>query len=287
MKRFKRVLLLLLVATLNVGTLSTTAFASYEDNYYGTDEIDYDIWASKDNKNNVKITLKGAKNINYDDCYLIYQKPVVVVTYKGKTLKENVDYVLRWEKNPTSAGKHYVYVYWNTTAYGHIVGEEIQGFVEYHNSLFKSETIKNVKVTPKKGKIKVKYTKNNVDYYLIEYSTSKNFEFFTKGITTNIIKTKKTSYTIKNLKKNKKYYVRVIGVAEWNSNYCFTSDVSERIPISKVFSYSVNNTKNYEKLKNKIFGTKDKHILSIKGSDINGYFFATSWSKTKSCKTKK
>jgi hypothetical protein len=85
---------------------------------------------------------------------------------------------------------------------------------------YKTATKKvTIKVLPKKavlksvtrkksGKLKVTWSRQKeADGYVVEYSTDKNFKKNTKKVV--IKKNKTTSTTIKNLKKNKTYYVRV------------------------------------------------------------------------------
>ena len=73
-----------------------------------------------------------------------------------------------------------------------------------------SVTLKSV--TPGKKKLTVKWSKNtNCNGYQIQYSLKKNM---TKATTINIKGNKKTKCTIKALKKNKKYYVKVRPIKE-------------------------------------------------------------------------
>lgn len=72
----------------------------------------------------------------------------------------------------------------------------------------KIQSVKN----KKKNKLAVKWKKaKNITYYEIQYSLNKQFKG-KKKYKTKLIKTKKTSLTIKRLKKNKNYYVRIRGV---------------------------------------------------------------------------
>lgn len=70
---------------------------------------------------------------------------------------------------------------------------------------------KNAKITLKKI--------TNAQSYQIKYSTSKNF----KSKQTKIVKTKKTSYTIKKLKKNTKYYVKSRAYSKYSENTIYGS----------------------------------------------------------------
>ena len=68
------------------------------------------------------------------------------------------------------------------------------------------ETI--TKVTVKKQSVTIKWKRDkSANYYKIEYATNKDMK--NSKTITNIGPNSKTSYTIKNLKKGKKYYIRV------------------------------------------------------------------------------
>ncbi|MBE5922980.1 MAG: hypothetical protein E7271_00745 [Lachnospiraceae bacterium] len=75
----------------------------------------------------------------------------------------------------------------------------------YYHSVNKASL--KVKGKIKKGKVKIIFGALYADEYEIEVATNKSF---TKGV--KYYSTTKTSYTIRKLKKNKKYYVRVRGV---------------------------------------------------------------------------
>ena len=74
--------------------------------------------------------------------------------------------------------------------------------------------IKKIKVAKKK--LTVKYKASSAKKYTIQVALKKNFK---KGLKTKV--TKKTSITIKGLKKKKKYYVRVKGAKSINGTFIY------------------------------------------------------------------
>lgn len=93
----------------------------------------------------------------------------------------------------------------------------------------KKPTIKSLKVTKikgKKGTVTLKLKKMKGVTYSIEYSTSKKFSY----LKTDYKTTKKTTATLKNLKKGKKYYVRV---------YAYKTNYANRYVVSKAAKKTV------------------------------------------------
>lgn len=80
----------------------------------------------------------------------------------------------------------------------------------------KETTIKKLTAGKKKITVKWKKQRTNTDGYEIQYSTNKKFK---KAVKTVIIKNnKKNTKTIKKLKRNKKYYVRIRTYKDVSSN---------------------------------------------------------------------
>lgn len=72
-------------------------------------------------------------------------------------------------------------------------------------------------VTAGKKKLTVKWKKDTTaKKYYLQYSTDKNFK---KNVKTITIPNNKSSYTIKNLKKGKRYYVRICAYNKYKGNY--------------------------------------------------------------------
>lgn len=78
--------------------------------------------------------------------------------------------------------------------------KKVKGIVAKANKAVKT---KIRKITPKKTSVKINYKKVKGHTYQIQYSKNKNFRHATT------VNTKKSTYTIKKLKKGTKYYVRV------------------------------------------------------------------------------
>lgn len=126
-------------------------------------------------------------------------KPSVKVTYQGKALKLNKDYKVKYSNNK-KVGQGKVEI----TGIGSYKGKK--------NATFDivPKASKIAKVTPKKGrKLSVKLKKAaGAKGYEISYATNKKFKSAKK------IRTKKLTATLKGLKKNKLYYVRVRAYAK-------------------------------------------------------------------------
>lgn len=93
-------------------------------------------------------------------------------------------------------------------AYGFCVAGII--FVNSEDSVLTKPTVGKItglKATAQSKALKLTWKKSTVDGYEIQYSTSKNFS----AKKTVKVSKSKTGYTIKSLKGNKKYYVRIRG----------------------------------------------------------------------------
>ena len=88
----------------------------------------------------------------------------------------------------------------------------------YFGEVPNKTTIKQVKRTDNKAKITLKKV-NSAQKYQIKYSTSKKF----KAKQTKTVTTKKTTYTIKKLKKNTKYYVKARAYGKYSGNTIYGS----------------------------------------------------------------
>ena len=132
--------------------------------------------------------------------------------YNGKEQKPNV--VVKDSSGKEITSKNYIVSYQENKNAG--VAEVKISFKEsYSGTLTKAFTIRpkstsitRVEVKANRLKIKWKKQKNQVSGYVIQYSTKKNF----KGKTTKSIMVKRaaeTSKVIKNLKKGKKYFIRI------------------------------------------------------------------------------
>ena len=126
----------------------------------------------------------------------IHQSPVV--KYNSKTLKKDTDYTLSYKKN--------IYVGTATVT--------IKGKGKFTGSVSKTFKINPKGTTlvslskPKTKQIKVKWNKSSykITGYQLQYATNSKFNSSKKA---TVSKKSTTFKTLKNLKKNKKYYVRI------------------------------------------------------------------------------
>ncbi len=130
------------------------------------------------------------------------QKPVVTVTYNGKALAAGKDYDVSYSNNK-KVGQGTALI----SGKGNYNGQQTIRFT------IMPQTNKISRLTNKAGgKMLVKLSKSlkktGAKGYEISYSLKKNFKGARK------VKTTKTSYTLKNLKKGKTYYVRVRSFAQ-------------------------------------------------------------------------
>ena len=112
--------------------------------------------------------------------------------------KGNYNYFLKGSKEINKINKHKIISEYNT--------KNFKNRYPISNKDYMKVNITKLKKIGKK-KIKIKWKTNlSCDGYIIEYSKNKNF----KNTKTIIINSKNTnSKTIKNLKRNKKYYIRI------------------------------------------------------------------------------
>ncbi|MBR4100114.1 MAG: CHAP domain-containing protein [Clostridia bacterium] len=127
------------------------------------------------------------------------KKPsVTVYDAKGKKLKNDVDYTVKYASGRKKVGKYKVTI----TFKGNYSGTKTL----YFKINPKETNVSKVTAAKKSLRVKIKKQSSQTTGYQIEYSTSKKF----KSAKTKTIKSyKTTSYTIKSLKAKKTYYVRV------------------------------------------------------------------------------
>ena len=130
------------------------------------------------------------------------QKPKVTVTYKGKKLKAGKDYTVSYSGNK-KVGQGTVKV----TGKGGFKGSKSARFtiMPQVNKISKLINQPGRKLLVKLGKT---VKKTGAKGFEITYSPKKSFKGAKK------VKTAKTSYTLKNLKKGKTYYVKVRSYAK-------------------------------------------------------------------------
>ena len=127
------------------------------------------------------------------------KKPKVTVkNSKGTALKEKTDYTVTYAKGRKNVGRYTVTI----TYKGNYAGSKKLYF--YINPTGTSIN----KVTAGSKKLTVTYKKKTtqVSGYEIQYATNKNFK---KAVTVKVKSNRTTKQTIRKLKANKKYYVRV------------------------------------------------------------------------------
>jgi Fibronectin type III domain. len=158
-----------------------------------------------DNESQKPISISAA-SVKLSKITLTYtgkaQKPKATVTYKGKKLAANKDYTVSYSNN-IKVGQSSLKV----TGKGRYNGSKTVKFT------IMPKKNKIVKLTAKKGgkllvKLSLSTKKSGAKGYEISYSTKKSFKGAKK------VKTSKTSYTLKKLKKGKTYYVRVRSYAK-------------------------------------------------------------------------
>ena len=141
------------------------------------------------------------------------KKPKVVVKNKvGVTLKENVDYKVSYASGRKKIGKYKVVI----TFKGDYSGKK----TVYFNINPKSTSVSSVSAKSKALKVKIKKQTSQTSGYQIQYSTSKKFS---NAKTITIKSNKTTSATIKKLKGNKTYYVRVRTYKKVSGTTCYSS----------------------------------------------------------------
>lgn len=135
-------------------------------------------------------------------------KPTVTVKDRtGKILSEGTDYWVNYnDSNTKDVGPYDLSVF--------LIGNYDDAEFVYYNVVPKSTTINNVTAKKKAFTVKWKKQAKQITGYQIQYSTDRSFKKNKKTVT--VKGAKKTSYTIKKLKGNKKYYVRI---RTYNSEY--------------------------------------------------------------------
>ena len=159
------------------------------------------------------------KNISLSKTKYIYdgkaKKPSVkVVNTNDKVLKQGKDYTVEYEKGRKSYGQYSVTV----TLKGSYAGKEI---------LYFDITPEAPEIKLTSGKKKITASWNNIKNaygYKLEYSTDKNFPW--DKTDTLFVYEGATKATVKSLKKNKKYYVRICSFIYTDEGYIW-SDWSE------------------------------------------------------------
>ena len=125
------------------------------------------------------------------------RKPAVKAVYYGKTLKQGTDYTVAYSSNK-NVGKAKVSV----TGKGDYAGTKVKTF----RIVPKGTTISRVTKGKKRFTVKWKKQSTQTTGYQIRYSTSSKFS---KAKTVTVKKNTVTSKTVKKLKANRKYYVKV------------------------------------------------------------------------------
>lgn len=142
-----------------------------------------------------KITLSTTK---YTYNGKVKTPTVTVKDSKGKTLKKNTDYTVKYANGRKKVGKYSVKI----TFRGNYSGSKTL----YFTINPKGTKLKSVTARKKGFKAKWSAQKSQTSGYQIQYSTSKKFK---SAKTVTISGNKNTSKTVKKLKAGKKYYVRV------------------------------------------------------------------------------
>ena len=284
MKKITRTLCLLLALAFVVGMVQPISVNAQET---VSEDLGFCL-VGKNLKEN-----EGNRKYTYIDYTESKKKPkVYVYNYDAELLTEGKDYYIAyWENDYYTLGYHTVRV----IGINDYKGTWLDG--KYYCWAKDLSSIKNVKTTVKKNKITVKWAKNKLcQKYIVEYSTSKNFELFEKNVTTKFVKTTKNSYTIKNLRKNKKYYIRVIGFTN------FKRGQLKYMPDNTItLGVYTNNSYSGKKLGKSVLNLidsfrEDAHFYTIGLIDsynernnevwLYAYSCFSKWSKTKTCKTK-
>ncbi|MDD7402774.1 MAG: fibronectin type III domain-containing protein [Butyribacter sp.] len=140
-----------------------------------------------------KATVSGVKDVVYTGKEI--KQNIVVKDASAKVLKEGTDYSVAYKDNK-KAGVATITV----TGLGNYTGTKTVSFsIKPPKTTLKKVTAAG----SKKAKVQFAKSKASVSGYQIVYSTSSKFKAAKK------VTTKKTSYTLKKLKKGKKYYVKV------------------------------------------------------------------------------
>ena len=145
-----------------------------------------------------KISKVSLSKISYTYNGKVQTPSVTVKDSKGKTLKRNADYTVKYASGRKNIGKYSVTIKFK----GNYSGSKTLSFT----IVPKGTKLSSLSAGKKKLTAKWKAQKSNTSGYQIQYSTQKNFKG-AKYVT--VKKNKTTSCTVKKLKSKKKYYVRV------------------------------------------------------------------------------
>ncbi|MEY8391360.1 InlB B-repeat-containing protein [Lachnospiraceae bacterium 45-W7] len=144
------------------------------------------------------------------------RKPAVTVTYNGTKLKLNTDYKVSYSNNKkVGQGKIKITGIGNYTGTKNVVFDilpKASKIAKISNKAGRKLVLKLKKSTGAKG-------------YEITYATNKKFKSAKKQ------KTNKTTVTLKNLKKNKTYYVKVRAYAKSGKKTIYSSSYSKTVKI--------------------------------------------------------
>jgi len=212
MKKFLRIISVILVLMLSVSMCSVayadgTSVDMQGNNSWETEPFPFDggddsettPGGSGDTSAKINISkcaVSGIKNKTYSGKKLTQS---VTVKYNGKILKNKTDYKVSY-KNNINVGTAKVV---------------IEGVGDYEGSVTKSFKInpKGTSVSklskPKTKQIKVVWKKQAVKTTGYQIQIATNSKFTSNKKTYTVAKNTLTSKTIKSLKKNKKYYIRV------------------------------------------------------------------------------
>lgn len=183
----------------NMGNIKYSAYSAYENKSaicQGYSTLLYKMLKEAD-IDNVRIVRSSSHSWNIVKIGDLYYH--LDATWEATSNKKgNYNYFLKGSKEINKINKHKIISEYNT--------KNFKNRYPISNKDYMKVNITKLKKIGKK-KIKIKWKTNlSCDGYIIEYSKNKNF----KNTKTIIINSKNTnSKTIKNLKRNKKYYIRI------------------------------------------------------------------------------
>ncbi len=171
----------------------TEDFGMGEESYLSKDTV-YFVFDSSDMLDDQTMDeFSNMADMKAIKCRFVIELPGKIVSTNGTIDKEN-------DKKAVIEGNFGEPIIAFATSNKSMSLKKVKGIVAKANKAVKT---KIKKVTPKKTSVKINYKKVKGHTYQIQYSKKKNFKNAT------IVNTKKTTYTIKKLKKGTKYYVRV------------------------------------------------------------------------------
>lgn len=143
--------------------------------------------------------------------------PSVTVKYKGKTLKNKVDYTLSFSTGRKNVGKYSVKINFKG---------KYKGSISKTFKIIPAPTTITKLQSPKSGWLTIQYRANRAaDGYQLQYGSNSSMKN-AKSIT---ISNKATlSYIVKNAKRNTTYYVRVRTFKKVNKEYLFSAWSSKK-----------------------------------------------------------